>query len=294
MFIFFQGITNVPEFLLWWDTNNRLYGRTNNPYDLSRISGGSSGGEAAILSSGGSVIGLGSDIGGSIRIPTFFCGLFGHKPSSHLTDLSGVYPYCGHPTREKFFVIGPICRYAIDLKLVLKQIIGDNKTILSELKLDKPVDLKKSKFYFLYNDGDPAKTPVSHDLRETMEKVRIFFEKDCGYNCNDVTLPLMRYNFLIWLTTVADCDAPTLGEEVMERKGKLNGYFELLKSFFGMSNFRKITCMNVIGEDLLYSQKLRQTRFYRNIVNKGVELRKELDTLLGRIFLILKMILLLI
>jgi fatty acid amide hydrolase 2 len=75
------GVTNVSELCMWLESNNRVYGRTNNPYDPARIAGGSSGGEGAIVAAGASPFGLGSDVGGSIRLPAFFNGIFGHKPS---------------------------------------------------------------------------------------------------------------------------------------------------------------------------------------------------------------------
>ncbi|KAF7493599.1 Fatty-acid amide hydrolase 2 [Sarcoptes scabiei] len=276
------GGTNVPEFLLWWDTNNRLYGSTNNPYDLSRISGGSSGGEAALISSAGSLIGIGSDIGGSIRIPTFFCGIFGHKPTSHVVDLHGCFPYCGHQIREKFLVIGPICRYAVDLKPTLKCMIGDDHKTLERLNLDSPVDLKKSKFYFLYEDGDPFKTKVSNEIKNGIKNVRNFLENSLHYQCEDIELSLLRKNFFIWLTNLSDCDAPSLAEELTERKYKLNGYVELLKSILGLSHFRKISCLNVIGESLIYSQERRKSPQFRSLINDGIKLREQLCSLLGK------------
>lgn len=73
--------TNIPEMNLWIESRNNVYGQTNNPYDTTRAVGGSSGGEGTILSACGSAISIGSDIGGSIRIPSFCNGVFGHKPS---------------------------------------------------------------------------------------------------------------------------------------------------------------------------------------------------------------------
>lgn len=66
---------------MWWESVNAIYGRTSNPYDTRRIAGGSSGGEAALISAAGSVIGIGSDIAGSIRMPSYFNGVFGFKPT---------------------------------------------------------------------------------------------------------------------------------------------------------------------------------------------------------------------
>lgn len=73
------------------ETYNNLYGLTKNPYKLSRTVGGSSGGEGAIVTACGSAWGLGTDIGGSIRMPAFYCGIFGHKPTSELTNMKGDY-----------------------------------------------------------------------------------------------------------------------------------------------------------------------------------------------------------
>ena len=76
------GTTNVSELTMWVESDNRVYGRTNNAYDPARTAGGSSGGEGAAVGAGGAPIGLGSDIGGSIRLPSFFNGVFGHKSCS--------------------------------------------------------------------------------------------------------------------------------------------------------------------------------------------------------------------
>jgi len=91
------GVTNTSELTLWIESDNRLYGRTNNPYDVARTAGGSSGGEGAAVGSGGSPFGLASDIAGSIRIPSLFCGVFGHKPSPGLVPNTGHYPMLSTP-----------------------------------------------------------------------------------------------------------------------------------------------------------------------------------------------------
>lgn len=79
------ALTNVPEMCMVGDTLNRIYGSTANPYDTRRTSGGSSGGEGALIAAAGSLVGIGTDLGGSIRIPSLFCGIFGHKPTAGKT-----------------------------------------------------------------------------------------------------------------------------------------------------------------------------------------------------------------
>lgn len=269
--------------MLWWDTNNRVYGRTNNPYDISRISGGSSGGEGALIASAGSLLGIGSDIGGSIRIPSFFCGIFGHKPTPHLVSFEGSHPYVGHPDREKFLSIGPLCRYACDLKLAFKICLGDQEKV-NLLKLDQPVDLSKSKFYFLLEDGDPLKTPVSNELKAAIRKARSYLEGELGYQCEDARLPLMKHSFWIWVTGISDMEAPKLAQELTGRNGEVNGWLELGKSLFGQSHYRKITCLNVILENLLYTPTTRDKSHFRQFVEAGKKLRAQLEALLGEFF----------
>ena len=86
------AVTNVSELCMWMESNNKVYGRTSNPYHTGRTVGGSSGGEGCVVSAGGSPWGIGSDVGGSIRIPAFFNGIFGHKPSAGIVDNSGHVP----------------------------------------------------------------------------------------------------------------------------------------------------------------------------------------------------------
>jgi len=117
------GVTNAPEGGLWHETSNPLYGRTSNPHDLYRTSGGSSGGEGAIIAAGGSPFGLGSDTGGSIRFPAAFCGIAGHKPTGGLVPNTGHYPHAPQGT-DAPMVVGPLARHVADLRLVLDVIAG--------------------------------------------------------------------------------------------------------------------------------------------------------------------------
>ena len=117
------GLTNVPEGLMWFETYNGLRGRTGNPYDPSRTAGGSSGGEGSVVGAGGSPFGLGSDVAGSIRLPAFFCGVFGHKPSGGRVPCAGQFPPTWGP-RATVLSTGPLTRRAEDL-LPLTRILAD-------------------------------------------------------------------------------------------------------------------------------------------------------------------------
>ena len=119
------GTTNTSELCMWLESNNQVYGRTSNPYDARRIVGGSSGGEGAIIGAGGSPFGLGSDVGGSIRMPAFFNGVFGHKPSSGLVPNTGQFPSpSGAREGRRYLVTGPLARSARDLPLLLSILAG--------------------------------------------------------------------------------------------------------------------------------------------------------------------------
>ena len=117
------GVTNTPELLMAWETDNRLYGRTNNPWDLSRTAGGSSGGEAAAIASGCSAGGVGSDGGGSIRMPAHFCGICGLKPTPGRIPATGHYPSSVGPF-ALLGVVGPMARTVRDLKLLFEVMQG--------------------------------------------------------------------------------------------------------------------------------------------------------------------------
>ncbi len=117
------GVTNTSELTMWVESTNHVYGRTSNAHDQRRSAGGSSGGEGAAIGSGFAPFGLGSDIGGSIRIPSFFNGVFGHKPTPGLVPATGVYPPAPNGAL-RLLGIGPLARRAEDLAPILRAISG--------------------------------------------------------------------------------------------------------------------------------------------------------------------------
>jgi amidase len=119
------GKTNVPPMLADWQSANPIHGRANNPWDLGRTPGGSSGGSAAAVAAGLSALEVGSDIGGSIRVPAVFCGVYGHRPSETLLPKSGQFPLPPLPNAVAVMgVQGPIARSAKDLELALSVLAG--------------------------------------------------------------------------------------------------------------------------------------------------------------------------
>ena len=120
------GKTNVPLGLGDWQSYNDIYGTTNNPYHLGRTPGGSSGGSSAALAAGYGALSLGSDIGGSLRVPAFHCGIYAHKPTFALVPSRGHLPppFPPLPSDRDLAVIGPMARSAKDLSLLLDVIAG--------------------------------------------------------------------------------------------------------------------------------------------------------------------------
>lgn len=124
------GKTNVPMMLQDWQTYNDIYGTTNNPWNLNLTPGGSSGGSAAALAAGFTALELGSDFAGSIRVPSHFCGVFGHKPSTNLVPMRGAGPPTSSPSPHllnDFIATGPMARTARDLRLELQTIAGPDE-----------------------------------------------------------------------------------------------------------------------------------------------------------------------
>jgi amidase len=132
------GKTNVPVMLSDFQSVNPIYGRTNNPWDTSRTPGGSSGGSAAALASGMVPLEFGSDIGGSIRVPAAFCGVFGHKPSFGLIPSRGHTPAGMLGAPPPLAVVGPLARSAADLRIALDVTAGPDGPDAIGYRLDLP------------------------------------------------------------------------------------------------------------------------------------------------------------
>lgn len=139
--------TNVPFMCSWFESSNLAHGKTNNPYGLDRTPGGSSGGEAAILAAGGSPLGVGTDSGGSIRVPSHWCGLAGIYPSWGRVSMAGRYPPWPENKGPHFGSPGPMARYVEDLALALPLLAGPDyrDAFTFDLPLRSPRDVHLDK-----------------------------------------------------------------------------------------------------------------------------------------------------
>ncbi len=159
------GVTNTPEMLMAWETDNLLYGRTNSPWDLERTPGGSSGGEAAAIAAGMSAGGVGSDGGGSIRVPAHFSGICGLKPTPGRIPSTGHFPASGGPF-ALIGVVGPMARTVADLKALFEVMQGpdDGDPCAAPVALRWPSDdeIRKLRVGYFEDDG---RTPVTPETR---------------------------------------------------------------------------------------------------------------------------------
>lgn len=269
----FIALTNVPELVMWWDSYNVIFGKTNNPYDKSRIVGGSSGGEAALITAAGSVIGIGSDIGGSIRMPCYFCGIFGHKTTPQIVSTKGHYPVAT-PRREKLLSCGPMCRYAADLKPMLKVLAGDN---INRLKLDEKVDLKKIKVYYMEEIDNPLLSPVDADIVNAMKRVIKYFEGNSN-PVKKVYFKQFKWAFELWLSAMTDNSAPKITQELTNRTFDINPWIEFVKSVFGLSKHTMCAILTCFSQ---YFAPKETSKQYQKLEKIRQDTTEELHKLLG-------------
>ena len=175
------GKTNTPELTLAGETNNLVYGQSNNPFDVSRTTGGSSGGAGAIVSTGGAAFDIGSDTGGSVRYPAHFCGIAGLKPNS------GRVPRTGHIVPHSMGAVdsltqnGPMARYVEDLALLLPIISGPdwNDPAIVPMPLGDPSDVSLEDLRVCIYTDNGIGTPTD-DTIKMMEAVLDVLYDYCG------------------------------------------------------------------------------------------------------------------
>ena len=199
------GSTNAPEGGLWHETNNTIYGRTSNPHDLNRTSGGSSGGEGALIAAGGSPFGIGSDVGGSIRLPAGFCGIYGHKPTHTLVPNTGHFP---EAPPEPYMTCGPLTRTADDLWPVLQAIAGpdgeDPQCRTWTLEPPETVALDGLRVLLAPTNGQASVSPA---MQEAVHQAGALLAPS-GARVETVEIPELASAFDIWAVLLGDLGVP--------------------------------------------------------------------------------------
>lgn len=271
------GVSNLSELCMWMESQNEVYGRTSNAYDLSRISGGSSGGEGALVGAGASPFGLGSDIGGSIRLPAFFNGVFGHKPSGGLVPGTGQFPFPTTPASCRFLTTGPLCRKAEDLHTLLTILAGpDGKDpgCTGSLSLKDPdsVDLGSLRVIDIPTNGYSS---PSRSLANAQRQVAEHLGR-LGASVETRTLPILRQSFLIWSAALSEENTESWATQ-MGNGTPINPFVELLKWARRKPDHTAIASLLAIAEKATSSSP----SFQKHFANKGRALREQLIEDLG-------------
>ncbi len=269
------GVTNTSELCMWMESNNFVYGRTNNPYDHGRIAGGSSGGEGAIIGAGGSPFGLGSDVGGSIRGPAFFNGVFGHKPSGGLVPNSGQHPHAENEV-QRYCTTGPLARRAEDLMPLLRLLAGPDgiEAGCVEMPLGDPssVSLEGRTLIHVEDNGAIA---VSADLRAAQRRAVEALEQR-GMRVRRASFPALKRQFDIWSAMMGEANETPFGTLLGEGT-PIRPLREIVKRMLGRSDHTLMASLLALVDPvpaLLPKQA-------RRMVELGRTLRAELADMLG-------------
>ncbi|XP_076674187.1 fatty-acid amide hydrolase 2 [Andrena cerasifolii] len=269
--------TNVSELAMWWETSNCLYGTTKNPYNTRHIVGGSSGGEGCIQAAAGAPLGIGSDIGGSIRMPCFFNGIFGHKPSTGTVSNEGQYPSAQSKDQDRLLAIGPMCRYAQDLLPILKVLANENAGVL---RLDDKVDISKIKFYYMEDDGGQFLTsPVDPEIKASMRKVVHYLDKAYKIKATKLSIRKLKKSIDLWLANMRCKDEKDFTYELSNRQGHINLWWEFLKWTVFMSNHTLIALLTATFEKYTV---MHGSEKHTRLIQESRDLYQEFQEILGQ------------
>ena len=270
------GNTNVPEGGLWMETHNLIYGRTQNPWRKGFSPGGSSGGEGAIIAAGGSPFGLGSDVGGSIRIPAAFCGTAGHKPSGRLVPNTGHYPP-GDGGVAAFLVTGPLARRVEDLRAVMEAIAGPDNIdpVCHDMEWGHslPADLSDLVVYPVETNG---RARVSKEMRQAIRDSAKALA-DRGAKIVDRPFPGLKKGFDIWASMMSE-GADDHYDVVLGQGEAISVWRQLLKLPLGRADHTYHALLMTLADKLTGGL----TKYAKRRVADGLALRATLEEAMGQ------------
>jgi amidase len=241
------GNTNVPEMLMAYETENPLYGRANNPWDLSRTPGGSSGGEAAAIAAGLCAGGIGSDGGGSIRVPAHFSGICGLKPTPGRIPITGHWPESGGPF-ALLGVAGPMARTVEDVELMFRAVAGfdSGDPMASPIPLREVGDDELKHITIGYFEEHPD-APVTPETRSAVRQA-VSALRDAGLRVEPFLPDLLGEAREHWWTLFVRLAAEMLAPEFRGREHETSTILayadrpptkeDLLSAWFGRDHLR--------------------------------------------------------
>ncbi|CAH0400732.1 unnamed protein product [Chilo suppressalis] len=235
------AVTNVPEINKWQETRNMLFGQTNNPYHTGRTTGGSSGGEAALAACYASPISLCSDIGGSTRMPAFYCGLFGLNPTAGHSSLKGSALRTGeHPTIAS---IGFLSKHCSDLAPL-------SQLVCTGIDFNKPVDIKNVKYFYTETAKDLRVSPISKELRQAMIRVVKKLSEDTSVPLHQYYHNGLEHMASLWRHAMTG-EVDSFPALLANNQGEANGLLELAKKLVGVSQFTLAAIMKLLDEQVM-------------------------------------------
>lgn len=271
-----MGVTNTSELCMWMESSNEVYGRTNNPYDLTRMVGGSSGGEGAIIGAGASPFGLGSDVGGSIRMPAYFNGVFGHKPTGGLIPGSGQFPNAkGDALR--YLTTGPLCRKADDLWPLVKILAGPDgiDSGCRDWPLGDPAAVSLRDLPVTVVPGRGAQRTAANVTDAIARAASALGDQGASIRAHD--LPRLNHSLEIWASMLGETQGHGDFRTTMGRPQIWELGVQLLWWVLGLSPHT----LPAIGLGLLEDVGKWTPKRTARMVAEGVALRAELIALIG-------------
>ncbi|WP_080876336.1 amidase [Oceanobacillus timonensis] len=253
------GKTNTPALCFCQETDNKLYGRTNNPWDITKTAGGSSGGEGALLAAGGAPVGIGSDIGGSIRFPSHFNGVIGFKPGENTVSTEGHFPAVQHELQQRMLAVGPMGKTIEDMQLIYD--------ILAPAAIE-PQTLHAFKMEILpINPGYPLSTRTGQllgDLENFLERI---------YSVQQIMPPYFRDSALIWQEIMSINGSKLVEDEAFnnDRSGLVRSF--LKEKLSQRTNVHPYLSWAIMGAKM-FKPSQKRVREIAGILQQGDELLK--------------------
>ncbi|XP_032667905.1 fatty-acid amide hydrolase 2-B-like isoform X2 [Odontomachus brunneus] len=267
-------VSNTPELCLWWHTFNKVTGATRNPYDTRRTPGGSSGGEAALLGAGASLLSLCSDIAGSARLPAMFCGVFGHKPTPNWVSVEGHKPGSTDVNWPSYFAIGVMVRYAIDLPLVLTAISQSNE---ARIGFNKKVRLKDMRFFYMTNSGSIVTNSPDSDMKNAIHKLVKYLETTHGVKVQKTNFENMRSAFEISTTILLRLENTySMFNRSDDPKKSKNAFLETLKYIFFQSSYTYPALLYGLLKNI--GERFPRS-YYNTMIEKKMQLKQQFEML---------------
>ena len=269
------GVTNTSELCMWFESSNRVYGRSNNPYDVGRIVGGSSGGEGAIIGAGGSPFGLGSDIGGSIRLPAFFNGVFGHKATGGLIPGTGQHPIAVNQA-QRYLTSGPLARRATDLWPLIRILAGPDgqDTGCRPIPLGDPESVDLADLSVVMVEGNGVNRVRSDMLGALRKAAGALDGRGAKVTC--VKVEKLKHSMEIWSAMLAEAGGPSFSE-LLGNGQPISAGTEILKWAIRTSDHTLPALMLALFEKIPQWMPERA----KKMLKLGRSLKQELVDLIG-------------